>query len=142
MPEKLIDRQWIDIVHPAAPVGSDLLLWLLIIGLIILAGILYYFLWYRHPRLQLRRLVYSLYINAETSTNRKLLMARLEQILCKYHGIVSLAQRTTLNQNWQITLDTLTRYRYQQKQPSLPQTVALLEHCLMLLRTKPSNDVE
>lgn len=142
MPEKLIDRQWIDIVQPLAPPGNDLLVWVLFISLFVVVALLYYFLWYRQPRQQLRRHVYSLYKNAETSTNRKLLLARLEHALCRYHGIASLAQRTTLQQSWQTSLDTLTRYRYQKTQPTLPQTVDLLQHCLRLLRTKPSSDAE
>lgn len=142
MPEKLIDRQWIDIVQPLAPAGNDLLVWVLIISFIVLAGLLYYFLWFRHPRQQLRRQVYLLYKNAESASNRKLLLARLEHALCQYHGIASLAQRTTLQLSWQTSLDTLTHYRYQKTQPTLPQTVDLLQHCLRLLRTKPSSDAE
>ena len=137
MKQKLIDEQWVDIVQPNIVQGSDLIGWLLAIGLIIITGVGFYFLYYRRPRQQLTRCIRALIHSVATSRDQKLILYQLEYRLCSYLGITTLAQRNRLNSDWQTLLGSLVRYRYQQHQPTANQTRQLLQQCLQLLITKP-----
>jgi hypothetical protein len=142
MKQKLIDEQWVDIVQPGIPHGSGLSAWLFGIGLMLITGVAFYFLYYRRPRQRLSRYIRNLYQSAVTSHDQKLILYQLECRLCTYLGIATLAQRDSLSRDWQGLLGSLTHYRYQQLQPTATQTHEVLKQCLSLLNMKSHDHVE
>jgi len=142
MKQKLIEQQWVDIVQPSMAQGTNITWWLLGIGLIILAGAGYYFLYYRRPRQQLARYIHSLQKQITTSRDRKIILYQLEYRLCAYLGIVTLAQRESLNTDWRSLVESVIDYRYQKKQPTTQQTREVLQQCLQLLNTSHQRHAE
>jgi len=132
MPDKLIDRQWVDIVLPPPP-EINMLLWSLLalaIVLLIATGIT---LWYRRPRQQMYRLIQSLSRHLSGTNDYKQLLAQLEQGLCQYYQLTYLSPSAALPVDWHAFFKQVTEHRYQRQQPSLDQTQALLQRAMTLL---------
>lgn len=132
MPDKLIEKEWVDIVLPPPP-DTNMLLWWLLVLIVVLCIAIALVIWYRRPRQQLRRMVQKLTRQSSATHDYKQLLARLEQGLCQYYHLPHLSAAVELPVDCQIFFKQITQYRYQCQQPSLVETHALLQQALTLL---------
>jgi hypothetical protein len=129
MPEKLIDKQWIDIVMPPAP--DHMLPWWLILTAVLtlsLVIVLWQF-WRRRPRQHLRRVLKHLTQQLNSTTDYRHVLVQLERALCRFHRLPYLHATPLLHPRWQQLFVDITTQRYQKQQPDPLSTRLLIQQC-------------
>jgi membrane protein required for beta-lactamase induction len=133
MDNKLIDKQWVDIVLPLAP-ESNLLFWSIVIGtLAIFTFTVVFTIWYRRPRQHLMRRIRKLNRIISVTNDYKHLLMQLEAALCHFHQLPYLYAARHVHTHWYAVFTQLINSIYQKRQPSRELTQQLLQQCASLL---------
>lgn len=127
---ELIERPWLDILPPPAPLGDGLWFWLTIISLSLLVIAALIYLWQKQPRQQalhqLKRIQKAL---GNSANNNKQTLYKINRLLC--HGLQqnNLARFTPpaeVTSDWQIFYKQLTALQYNKTIPQTDNTRQLL----------------
>lgn len=133
MDDKLIDKQWVDIVLPLAP-ESNLLFWSIVIGaLVMLTVTVVLTIWYLRPRQHLLRRIRKLNRDIPVTRDYKYLLMQLEAALCRFHQLPYLYAAQHVHAHWHSVFTALINVVYQKQQPSRELTQQLLQQCTGLL---------
>lgn len=127
---ELIDKPWLDILPPPAPLGDGPWLWLTIISVSLLVIAALFYLWRKQPRQQaLHQLKRIQKVLESSARDNKQSLYKINRLLC--HGLQqnSLARFTPpdeLTSDWQVFYKQLTALQYNKTTPQTDNTRQLL----------------
>lgn len=134
---ELLEKPWLDILPPPAPVGNELWLGLIFVALSLFVLTALFYLWQRRPRQQALQQLKRIQKRVEHDTlDKKLALYEINRILCRglrlngLSGFIPPAGRVL---DWQKFYQSITTLQYNKSTPpeeSLRQLLRDAQHWL------------